>query len=68
MAITFTVILPMHLMMSVLCMYVMYVLVFIMSDNIILWLNKLAMKGGIGSIPACSEFWLNVVLVVNQRC
>ena len=25
----------------------------------------MAMKGGIGSIPACSEFWLNVVVVVK---
>ena len=25
----------------------------------------MAMKGGMGSIPFCSEFWLNVVLVVK---
>ena len=29
------------------------------------WLDWLAMKGGMGSIPFCSEFWSNVVLVVN---
>ena len=33
--------------------------------TLIPWLDWLAMKGGMGSIPFCSEFWLNVVLVVK---
>ena len=37
----------------------------IQYNTLIPWLDWLAMKGGMGSIPFCSEFWLNVVLVVN---
>ena len=36
-----------------------------MSYTLIPWLNRSAMKGGVGSYPFCSEFWLNVILVAK---
>ena len=36
-----------------------------LSHTLIPWLKRLAMKGGVGSIPFCFKLWSNIAFVVK---